>query len=614
MSTHKKMDETTPIDVTGEKTPIDLIDETFNDDLQEKLNARQTEEMRRKRSSFHVVSKVLSTNHQNRRKSKAIRKLTPDQLEDLFKNCIKLSSENKINAKNTWNLNLIDYIDEVIENNIEEKKFQLASCTLDASMKIYSSRVDSVFSETFKVLGGLNRAEERKPQDEEEEEEQETNEKEKKEKKKKVKVGVRTLETNVSNLNMKKFEMEHQIQPLCYQSLKDFDVGSAKSLLLNNLIISEKVEIVLDQESYFLFGDKKEEKQDDIQIESELLGREENKDIQQEQMEIEDKPLNVPLEDIQHEKETQSKEDLQEIVQPTLYDQEFGNDEEEDVIQVPQEPQEEKETEKKSNNMVEHLLVQQTEGESLLDFRNEYSYVNIDQKLNKKNWSGLTHWKVTKKPNEKKKTEKTIKEIIDFEDFEIDEKDFEICEDLDENTVSNTTIQKNSILNHLLPDDIHYKIEELMKTFHISRNIQFIQRKKKEGSKDQEDFGTESFGVDVPQTIVEEEPKEIVIDHLDQGKSVELVELPKQIEKMKIDFAKISSKVDVKALKENIWNDLKDEKEKDFSGLVSDLNAQDENVSIPFTFICLLHIANERGLEITGREDLSDLQIKVPNV
>ncbi len=36
---------------------------------------------------------------------------------------------------------------------------QVASCTLDASVKIYSYRVDSVLADTFKVLGGLNRGE-----------------------------------------------------------------------------------------------------------------------------------------------------------------------------------------------------------------------------------------------------------------------------------------------------------------------------------------------------------------------------------------------------------------------------------------------------------------------
>lgn len=40
----------------------------------------------------------------------------------------------------------------------EETSWQKASASLDASAKIYGFRVDSVHSETFKFLGGLNRA------------------------------------------------------------------------------------------------------------------------------------------------------------------------------------------------------------------------------------------------------------------------------------------------------------------------------------------------------------------------------------------------------------------------------------------------------------------------
>lgn len=36
--------------------------------------------------------------------------------------------------------------------------FQIASCTLDAGVKIYAYRVDSVHSEAYKVLGSLGRA------------------------------------------------------------------------------------------------------------------------------------------------------------------------------------------------------------------------------------------------------------------------------------------------------------------------------------------------------------------------------------------------------------------------------------------------------------------------
>ena len=43
----------------------------------------------------------------------------------------------------------------------------MASCTLDASVKIYSCRVDSIHSEAYKVLGGIGGGPEMTPDDEE---------------------------------------------------------------------------------------------------------------------------------------------------------------------------------------------------------------------------------------------------------------------------------------------------------------------------------------------------------------------------------------------------------------------------------------------------------------
>ena len=37
--------------------------------------------------------------------------------------------------------------------------FKVASCTLDASAKIYAGRVDSIHAQAYKMLGGLGRAE-----------------------------------------------------------------------------------------------------------------------------------------------------------------------------------------------------------------------------------------------------------------------------------------------------------------------------------------------------------------------------------------------------------------------------------------------------------------------
>ena len=109
-----------------------------------------------------------------------------------------MNAENRINASNSWNLNLIDHLDRFVapelrhgagggaggrhlnamkggiaasannpNNNMMDStmdstlvsgvNFTKASCTLDASVKIYSYRVDDVHLTSYKVLANLNR-------------------------------------------------------------------------------------------------------------------------------------------------------------------------------------------------------------------------------------------------------------------------------------------------------------------------------------------------------------------------------------------------------------------------------------------------------------------------
>ncbi|KAK4275438.1 hypothetical protein QN277_018521 [Acacia crassicarpa] len=86
--------------------------------------------------------------------------LSSDQIVELFRNCIKLASENKITQKNSWQLKLIDYLSEIIKVDAEnaEPNFQKASCTLEAGVKIYSARVDAVHSEAYKCLTRMKQA------------------------------------------------------------------------------------------------------------------------------------------------------------------------------------------------------------------------------------------------------------------------------------------------------------------------------------------------------------------------------------------------------------------------------------------------------------------------
>jgi hypothetical protein len=136
---------------------------------------------------------------------------TQSNLGELYKKAIRMNAENRINASNSWNLRLIENIDQFLmddndddngnnSNNTSAKtntktnanangtslhkssknanslnnksnnsttadnhvvpgrvNFTKASCTLDASVKIYSYRVDDVHLTSYKVLANLNR-------------------------------------------------------------------------------------------------------------------------------------------------------------------------------------------------------------------------------------------------------------------------------------------------------------------------------------------------------------------------------------------------------------------------------------------------------------------------
>ena len=81
----------------------------------------------------------------------------------------------------------------------EESAWQRASASLDATAKIYGYRVDSVHTETFKFLGGLNRNKKEMNSKEEIDDESQLDGDNTK-KKEKIRRGVNTLET-ISNLS-----------------------------------------------------------------------------------------------------------------------------------------------------------------------------------------------------------------------------------------------------------------------------------------------------------------------------------------------------------------------------------------------------------------------------
>ncbi|KHN96315.1 condensin complex component cnd2 [Metarhizium album ARSEF 1941] len=177
-----------------------------------------------------------------------------------FEEWMKMATDNKINATNSWNFALIDYFHDMsLLKEGDGVNFQKASCTLDGCVKIYTNRVDSVATETGKLLSGLADSSSKKKGrdgedadgDESEDELDEDGNPKKKSKKKTQRSSEATLAPSFSALQLKKFELEFTVDPLFKKASADFDEGGAKGLLLNHLMIDAQGRIVFDSSDDF---------------------------------------------------------------------------------------------------------------------------------------------------------------------------------------------------------------------------------------------------------------------------------------------------------------------------------------------------------------------------
>ena len=80
------------------------------------------------------------------------------EIADRISECIKLSAENKINIKNAFSLNIIDFMTYMIKKEDSDmSSLQVASTSLDVSSKIYAYRVDGVHTELMKMVAGSDK-------------------------------------------------------------------------------------------------------------------------------------------------------------------------------------------------------------------------------------------------------------------------------------------------------------------------------------------------------------------------------------------------------------------------------------------------------------------------
>jgi len=269
-----------------------------------KEKSKIDEKKRRRRSSARFLSLSgrngggLLQDDDNNDKAK---EHDQEKLSQMYKKALRMNAENRINVGNTWSLGLIDHLDKFLadddnddnndmlsrmksrtkkssitlnNNQVNESKekrinFTKASVTLDASVKIYSYRVDDTHLSSYKVLANLNRTDNGKSTHDDN---APTTTKTRNNRRNSHGRGdVDTLESNIDNINVNKLEQEYDVDPLFHKMSKTFDEGGAKGLLLVNLGVSSNgCNILFDNSAYQEDDEQqivKKEQQDDSNIE-----------------------------------------------------------------------------------------------------------------------------------------------------------------------------------------------------------------------------------------------------------------------------------------------------------------------------------------------------------
>ncbi|BGP52003.1 hypothetical protein JCM10450v2_007974 [Rhodotorula kratochvilovae] len=166
-----------------------------------------------------------------------------------YEEWMKIATDNKITSTNTWNLALIDYFHDMslLRNGDDNSiNFQKASCTLDGCVKIWTSRVDSVATETGKLLSGLGEDAHAGGDDEDHEDGDGDEERQEKRARKRAARQAATLADDFSKLRVKQFDLEFTVDPLFKKTSADFDEGGAGGILMNHLACDGTMKVVFD--------------------------------------------------------------------------------------------------------------------------------------------------------------------------------------------------------------------------------------------------------------------------------------------------------------------------------------------------------------------------------
>lgn len=226
------------------------------------------------------------------------------------------------------------------------------------------------------------------------------------------------------------------------------------------------------------------------------------------------------------------------------------------------------------------------------------------------------------------KTKKAVEKEAVFIDFSHEATP--IDSDLFGKKVKSTKIKDVGHASLLLPRDVKYSWNDASRLF-TKHSMQLRQRTAAQtyAEDNHDDFSEASFNGGDGVDHYEPDPAEAPFPGFTQATQGDVVGLtqfqPTQAFNVNIarpdviNFSKKAKKVDVQVLKDNIWNQLdaktvdhsKVHKFTDIMGSVEGMytKQKSDDITVPFYFICLLHLANEKGLSIEGNADMCELTV-----
>ncbi|XP_042005315.1 condensin complex subunit 2-like [Salvia splendens] len=583
--------------------------------------------------------------------------LGKEQILDLFHNCIKLASENKINQKNTWELNLIDHLCEIVkveEEDDTETNFQKASCTLEAGVRIYSMRVDSVHSEAYKVLGGINRvghADEKDAVEDGNVTAGQAENDEKKEQGRKLSP-LSTLESSFAAINVKKFDVAFAVDPLYHQTSAQFDEGGAKGLLLNNLRVYGNCKVLFDSlevpgKCSSPVARDEGAQVIDLSFASECIERMVSDMLSSSEI---SPSLMAIVNQLDTDNRRQSESvSFGQVNEPLDRDDDDGvsaetfggygawDDDHDDEANVIDQATDNQDTTFPSQNEApyvgdEQSYVYDPDEDDRSEEVDSYLFVSLGFSTKQNSWAGPNHWKFrkTKEPeapaeergSPKLKKAKNKKADLDIDFSNTIDTDISQIFDPPKNPKSLLLPANRAPCNTRLPEDCHYQPEDLVKLFLLPHVLCLGRtRTKKHDIENQQRDGFEATaswddGDDFGGGLDDGHA------HCDVEETSTLVSQPRQVSKIEVQYDKTSKQVDVHALKETLWSHIQhldqspvEEESVSFKQVLA--NFPDScraapsinDISTHLCFICLLHLANEHELRILGCPTMDDLTV-----